>query len=316
MGTGMSDVIWAQRYRPRRVEDIILPARIKSELLGYIEQGTIPNMIFAGEAGVGKTTAALAMTSQLDYDTLVLNGSGADRGIDTVKQKVTGFATTHSIDGGRKCILFDEADNITHDAQLALRGTIEAVSKNCSFVLTCNYPNRLLDALRSRCPVVTFSVGKDEADELMGLMFKRCLAILDENEVEYDKASVARIVKKYFPDFRRTIGALQRASASGRVDATAVKDAGGDDMRSLVSAVKAKDLGAINLWVAESPVEPTDVMAWFSQDSRRADTFADDPGYANAVVLAYEHMRDDAFVADRDTNLRAFLFKLVKLGYR
>lgn len=307
-----NEIIWAQRYRPRKVSDVILPKATKAFATGIIGTGEIPNMTLAGPAGVGKTTLALAMSDELGYDTLLINGSGQDRGIDAIKSKITSFATTCSLEGGRKLVIVDEADNLTHDAQLAFRGLIEAVSSNCTFILTCNYQNRINEALRSRCPVTHFQVPTNESQALQFEMFKRCKTILEENDVPFEPKALAKLVGMNFPDLRLTLGALQRAAASGRVDESVLRDATAADYDVIVKALKKNDVGVINKWVAESPIDPTSVMTWFGEDERRRDTFRSDKDYLNASFYAWEHMDSDARVADRQHNLRVFLFKVMQ----
>lgn len=304
------ELIWAQRYRPRTIDDVILPAPIKREMKGVVESGLIPNMIFSGSAGVGKTTVALALCDELGYDCLFMNMSGEDRGIDAVKRKIGQFATTASMDGSRRCVILDEADNMTHDAQLALRAMIEAVSTNCSFILTCNYPNRINEAIQSRCPVTEFSISPGEAEGLMLEMFKKATQILDETDTQYEKSAIAKLVKANFPDFRKTINALQKASNAGVVDSSSIQDVTSSNMEDLVSAMKAQNIGAINTWIAESVLRPVTVINWFNDPKHIGTVFKSEEDHVAAAFKAAEYDRYDSMVTDQINNLRAFVYFL------
>lgn len=311
-----TDFIWAQKYRPKNINDVILPQNLKRTFSDIVDAGEIPNMIFAGPAGVGKTTIALALADELEYDTLILNGSGDDRGIDTVKNKITQFATTMSLDGSRKLIIVDEGDNQTNDAQLALRAVIESVSSNCSFIITCNHPNRISDAIKSRCPVVTFSFPSDEKKSLVKEMWLRCADILKEHDIDVksdnEKAKrLLHLINYNFPDFRKTLGLLQN---SYRILGDIALDTADKDMQELVDAMKGGDVGKINAWIAHTTLNPIDVIIWFGDPARLGSIFKDDKTHVEAAILAAEYDYNNSFCTDQIVNLRAFCFKLTALA--
>jgi DNA polymerase III delta prime subunit len=303
-----SELLWSQRHRPRRVDDAILPLALKKVMLGIVTSKQIPNMVFAGKPGVGKTTAALALCDELGYESIVLNGSGEDRGIDAIKGKITRFASTMSMDGSRKCVVFDEADNMTNDAQLALRAVIEAVSKNCSFILTANYAARLDSALLSRCDQIDFVVSAAEAMDVKGQIFKRCRSILKLEGVENDPAAVAGIVDRCFPDFRKTLNTLQRLSRAGKIDAETASAFSGDGLESLIAHLKSKSMQGINEWVAETTHTIESVNRWI--DDNGASVFAGDADWAQATLDCSEHDYKNAFVADQKLNMKALFVRL------
>ena len=304
-----SEILWAQKYRPRTVADCILPASLKKEAEGIVKKRKIPNMIFAGKPGIGKTTLALALADELEYETMVLNGSGADRGIDVVKDKILRFASTMSLEGNRKLIIYDEADNITQDAQLALRATIEQVSSNCSFILTCNYPGRLNEALLSRCDIVNFAALDSEKEMIQAKIAKRCYGILKSENVEFDPEALFIVVQQLYPDFRKTINRLQKLSNAGRIDASVVKDAVASNMDALVARMRSKNFRDTLLWVTETSSPPQAIFSWFCENGEKV--FADDTSWAQCFIEANDHDAKAVTVADPKVNLVAFLLKLM-----
>ena len=216
----MSDFLWVEKYRPQKIEDCILPKRIKDTFQEIVNQGNVPNLLLSGTAGIGKTTVAKALCKQLGVDYYVINGSDEGRFLDTVRSQAKNFASTVSLLGGssRKVIIIDEADNTTHDVQLLLRGFIEEFHKTCSFIFTCNFKNKIIEPIHSRCSCIEFGIQKNEKQQIMASFFSRLNNILDEEGVAYDKKVVAELIQRHFPDWRRVLNELQRYSTSGSID--------------------------------------------------------------------------------------------------
>lgn len=302
-------MLWSQKYRPKTVSECVLPKTIKAMAEGIVKSGEIPNIIFAGRAGTGKTTLALALCEELGYEYLFLNGSGEDRGIDTVKTKILRFASSMSMDGTRKAIIYDEADNITDDAQLALRSTIEAVSSNCSFILTCNYSSRLNEALLSRCDPVDFVIPKDEVEKLQFAMFTRAKTILESENIEYDPGPVVTIVKDIFPDFRKILNRLQKLSNAGKIDSSTVKNSVAADMTVLIDQLKKKNFRGTHEWVNATPMNGSTIFSWFTNNGDKV--FSDEQSWAQCFIDANDHDYRSHFVADQYINTTAFLLKIM-----
>ena len=216
----MSDFLWVEKYRPKTIEECILPANTKKTFLSFLDKGEVPNLLLAGPAGCGKTTVAKALCHQLGADFYVINGSDEGRFLDTVRNQAKNFASTVSLmsSAKHKVIIIDEADNTTHDVQLLLRANIEEFYGNCRFIFTCNYKNKIIEPLHSRCAVVDFSIKGKEKQEIAVEFFKRLNFILDQERVDYDKKVIVELINKHFPDWRRVLNECQRYSASGRID--------------------------------------------------------------------------------------------------
>ena len=222
----MSDFIWVEKYRPTTIDECILPKGIKKTFQDFVERGEIPNMLLSGPPGIGKTTVAKALCHQLGSDYYVINGSDEGRFLDTVRNSAKNFASTVSLtsDSKHKVIIIDEADNTTSDVQLLLRASIEEFSKNCRFIFTCNYKNKIIDPLHSRCSVVDFSVNKKDKPTIAAQFFARLNSILEEEKVEADKKVLAELINKHFPDWRRVLNECQRYAVSGKIDSGILAD--------------------------------------------------------------------------------------------
>lgn len=301
--------LWVEMYRPKTIEDCILPDRLKKPFQEYVNNKEIPNLMLTGSAGVGKTTVARAMCDEIGINHLYINAS-ENRGIDVLRTTIRNYASTVSLTGGKKVIILDEADYLTGEAQAALRGAIEEFSKNCTFIFTCNFKSKLIDALHSRCSVIDFALKNDEKKEMAAQLFKRLQFILTKEGVTYDKAVVAKIIEKYFPDYRRTLNELQRYSSSGSLDAGIVAQL--SDVRKigeLVKHLKDKNFGDMRKWcVANSDIEPARIYRkiydslyeYFKPDS-----------IPQAVVIISKYQYQAAFVADQEINLVACLTELM-----
>ena len=218
--------LWCEEYRPHTIEDCILPVNIKGAMKGFLEQKEIPNLLFCGSAGVGKTTVAKAICDEIGASYIVINGSDEGRFLDTVRNKVRQFATTVSLTSGaaHKVVIIDEADNTTQDVQLSLRAAVEEFHNNCRFIFTCNFPNKIIEPLHSRCTVVDFKIKKSEEDKLQAKFLFRLKHILDDNQIEYQDKVLLKLIKRYYPDWRRLINETQRHSANGKIDSAILVD--------------------------------------------------------------------------------------------
>jgi replication-associated recombination protein RarA len=305
----MSEFLFVEKYRPKTVADCILPDRIKKTFQEYVDQGNIPNLMLTGSAGVGKTTVAKAMCEQLGLNHLFINSS-EERGIDMLRTKIKGYASTISLTGGRKVIILDEADYLTPEAQAGLRGAIEEFSENCSFIFTCNFKSRLIDALHSRCSVVDFTLKNEEKPKMAMQMFKRVCIILDKEEVNYDKAVVQQLVAKYFPDYRRTLNELQRHVGSGSIDAGILAQI--SDVRKLADLVgylKSGNFSDMRKWVvSNSDIEPARIYRRIYDSLYE---YFKPESIPQAVVIIGKYQYQAAFVADQEINLVACLTEIM-----
>lgn len=308
----MSDFIWCEKYRPKTVEDCILPDRLKKTFQEYVDRKSIPNLMLTGTAGVGKTTVAKAMCDEIGLDNIFINSS-EERGIDTLRTKIKGYASTMSLTGGRKVIILDEADYLTPEAQAGLRGVIEEFSDNCTFIFTCNFKSRLIDALHSRCSVIDFKLVNGEKAKMASQLFKKLEGILKIENVAFDKAVLAKIVEKHFPDYRRTINELQRYATSGSIDAAILSQV--SDIRNvgdLVSYLRDKNFGDMRKWVvANSDIDPTKV---YRKIYDSLYDFFKPQSIPQAVVIIARYQYQAAFVADQEINLVACLTELMVDG--
>lgn len=305
----MSDYLLVEKYRPHTVEECILPDRIKSVFQEYVNTENIPNLMLTGPAGCGKTTIAKAMCEQLGLNHLFINSS-EERGIDMLRTKIKGYASTISLTGGRKVIILDEADYLTPEAQAGLRGAIEEFSENCSFIFTCNFKARLIDALHSRCAVVDFSLKGDEKPKMASKMFKRLEQILTTEGITYDKTVLVKLVERYFPDYRRLLNELQRHSVSGSIDAGVVAQL--DSIRSLadlIKALKEKDFSAMRKWVVVN--SDVDTSRIYRNIYDGLNEFLKPESIPPAVITLAKYQYQAAFVADQELNLVACLTEIM-----
>lgn len=302
-------VLWVERYRPKTVDECILPERIKAVAKRFVESGTMPNALFSGGAGTGKTTLAKALCNELGYDWIIINGSNEGRLMDTLRTRVTQFASTMSMESERKCVILDEFDHSTPDVQAALRNFIEQFSSNCSFIITCNFPNRIIEPLHSRCSNVDFAIKAAERPEMIKQMFTRVSSILAENSVTFDKKVVGEIVKKHFPDFRRTINELQRYSVVGTIDTGALADQGVDDIKTIVGHLKEKNFGEMRKWVATCP--NFDMASFCRKLYNTMYDYCKPESMPELILILADSQYKDAFVADKEINAVAMMTQIM-----
>ena len=303
------DFLWVEKYRPRTVSDTILPGQLKQTFQQFVDDGNVPNLILTGSAGVGKTTIAKAMLEQLECDYIVINGS-MNGNIDTLRNDIMSFASSVSLQGGRKYVILDEADYLNpNSTQPALRNFMEEFSKNCGFILTCNFKNKIIDPLHSRCSVIEFKLSKEDKMECAAQMFKRTCDILTNESVEFDKAVVVEVVKKHFPDNRRILNELQRYSATGRIDTGILNNLQEVTMTNLVGSLKEKDFTSVRKWVAEN--SDADNTTIFRRLYDKCSDFLEPGSVPQLVLILADYQYKSAFVADHEINMTACLTEIM-----
>jgi DNA polymerase III delta prime subunit len=304
----MEQMLWTEKFRPQTIDDCILPDRLKKPFQEYVNQKNIPNLLLAGGPGVGKTTVAKAMCKEVGCDYLVINGSD-ESGIDTFRTKIKNYASSLSLAGGRKVIIIDEADYLNpNSTQPALRNAIEEFAGNCSFIFTCNYKNRIIDPLHSRCAVIDFGLKNGEKAKMASAFFKRIQSILQSEKVDYDDAVIAELVKKHFPDFRRVLNELQRYSQFGKIDTGILVQISDVSIDELIKNVKQKDFGAIRKWIATHEIDST--ILFRKIYDALYDTLKPQ-SIPQAVLILADYQYKAAFVADAEINTVACLTELM-----
>ena len=304
----MEHLLWTEKYRPQTVDDCILPDRLKQPFQEYVNQKQIPNLLLAGGAGVGKTTIAKAMCNEIGCDFMVINGSD-ESGIDTFRTKIKNYASSMSLSGGRKVIIIDEADYLNpNSTQPALRNAIEEFASNCSFIFTCNYKNRIIEPLHSRCAVIDFGLKNGEKAKMASAFFKRVQSILQSEKIDADEKVLAELIKKHFPDFRRVLNELQRYSQFGKIDTGILVQIADISVDELSKHIVAKDFGAIRKWVASHEIDNTTLFR------KLYDTLSDTlkpSSVPQAVVILADYQYKAAFVADQEINTVACLTEIM-----
>ena len=304
----MEHLLWTEKYRPKTIEDCILPERLKLPFQEYVNQRNIPNLLLAGGAGVGKTTVAKALCNEVGCDYIVINGSD-ESGIDTFRTKIKNYASSMSLTGGRKVIIIDEADYLNpNSTQPALRNAIEEFASNCSFIFTCNYKNRIIEPLHSRCAVIEFSLKNGEKAKMASAFFKRIQSVLQSESVEYDDKVIAELIKKHFPDFRRIINELQRYSQFGKIDTGVLAQIGDVSIAEIVKFIRDKDFGSIRKWVATNDIDSNTLYR------KLYDSMYDlmkPQSIPQAVLILADYQYKAAFVADQEINTVACLTEIM-----
>jgi DNA polymerase III delta prime subunit len=303
------EFLWCEKYRPKTIEECILPEQVKHTFKQYIAEGQLPNFIFSGSAGVGKTTVARALCNELGADYLFINGS-EERGIDVLRHKIKQFASSVSlVSGGTKVVILDEADYLTPDTQAALRAFIEEFSNNCRFILTCNFKNRIIAPLHSRCAVVEFRIESKDKPKIAAAFYRRVVDVLGFENVTYDNKVVAKVVETFFPDFRRVLNELQRYSVGGKIDTGILASMSDESMKELVGYLKEKDFSKARLWVAKNNDIETSVL--FRRLYDTATDFLEGTSIPQLVLILADYQYKAAFVADIEVNNVAALTEIM-----
>ncbi len=305
------EFLWVEKYRPKKIEDCILPAGIKDTFQQFVNRGEIPNLLLAGPAGCGKTTVAKALCHELGVDYYVINGSDEGRFLDTVRNNAKNFASTVSLssEAKHKVIIIDEADNTTNDVQLLLRASIEEFANNCRFIFTCNYRNKIISPLHSRCAVVEFSIQGKEKQEIAASFFSRLNYILDTERIESDKKVLAQLIKKHFPDWRRVLNECQRYAVSGKIDTGILATFSDVKTDDLFKNLKEKNFPEVRKWCVNNLDNDPTVLLRRIYDGCYGSL--DGPGVAAAVLIIAKYQYQSAFVADQEINMLACLTEIM-----
>ena len=306
-----NDFLWVESYRPQTIEDCILPEGIKKTFSDFLVKGEIPNMLLAGPAGCGKTTVAKALCNELGVDFYVINGSDEGRFLDTVRNNAKNFASTVSLssDAKHKVIIIDEADNSSKDVQLLLRAFTEEFNKNCRFIFTCNYKNKIIEPLHSRCAVVEFTIQGKEKAQLAGSFFKRLQNILDEERIRYDPKVLAELINKHFPDWRRVLNECQRYSVGGEIDSGILVSFSDVKVNDLIKCLKEKNFTEVRKWVVSNLDNDSSVILRRVYDSLYESLVP--ASIPAAVLVIAKYLYQGSFVADQEINLLACLTELM-----
>ena len=308
----MEEKLWVEKYRPKTIMDCILPDRIKNTFQSYVDKKEIPNLLLNGPAGCGKTTVAKAMCNQIGCNYLFVNASN-ERGIDTLRTKIIGYASTVSLTGGKKVIILDEADKLTPDAQDALKGVIEEFSSNCSFIFTSNFKAKLIDAIHSRTAVIEFGLKVKERMVVASQILKRLQFILTTEGVEYDKEVLVKLMERFFPDHRRLIGEAQRFSSSGQLGVNALTDI--EDLRNfkdLLKSLKEKNFTNMRKWVASNADADLTTLNRMLFD--RLSAVLKPETIPPVIIVLAKYAYQAAFVADQELNTTAMLTEVMVEG--
>ena len=307
----MSDFIWVEKYRPNTIDECILPKSIKQTFQDFVNRGEIPNMLLSGPPGIGKTTVAKALCKELGADFYVINGSDEGRFLDTVRTNAKNFASTVSLtsESKHKVIIIDEADNTTSDVQLLLRASIEEFSRNCRFIFTCNYKNKIIEPLHSRCSVVDFSVSKRDKPTIAAQFFQRLNTILEQEKIDADKKVVAELINKHFPDWRRVLNECQRYSISGKIDSGILVAFTDVKVDELTKNLKEKNFPSVRKWVVDNLDNDPSVLLRHVYDALYSTL--KNSSIPAAVLIIARYSYQIAFVADQEINLLACLTEIM-----
>jgi DNA polymerase III delta prime subunit len=301
--------LWVEKYRPQKIDDCVLPQALKDTFRQYVEQGELPNFLFTGSAGVGKTTIAKALCNEIGAEFMMINGS-EESGIDTLRTKIKGFASTISLTDAKKVVILDEADYLNaNSTQPALRGFIEEFANNCRFILTCNFKNRIIEPIHSRCAVVEFKIDSKDKQEIAATFFKRAVSILKQEQIEFDPKVVAELITKHFPDYRRILNELQRYSVSGKIDSGILVNMSEESFKGLIKLLKEKDFTEVRKWVSKN--SDSDTTSLFRELYDSAATTIEPNSVPQLVLILADYQYKAAFVADHELNIMAALTEIM-----
>ena len=305
------EFVWVEKYRPKKIEDCILPDNTKKTFLDFLDKGEVPNLLLSGPPGCGKTTVAKALCEQLGSDYYVINGSDEGRFLDTVRNNAKNFASTVSLSSSakHKVIIIDEADNTTPDVQLCLRAFTEEFIGNCRFIFTCNYKNKIIQPLHSRCSVIDFALKGKEKQLLAGNFFKRLQEILAAESIEYDNKVLVELIQKHFPDWRRVLNEVQRYSSSGKIDSGILASFSNVKTDDLFNCLKVKDFPKVRKWVVDNLDNDPTVLLRSVYDA--CYTSLEGAGVAAAVLIIAKYQYQSSFVADQEINMLACLTEIM-----
>ena len=304
-----TDFLWVEEYRPKTIEDCILPDSLKTLFTSFVQKGELSNLLLSGTPGIGKTTVAKALCEQLNCDWIMINGS-EEGGIDVLRNKIKNFASTVSLSGGKKVVILDEADYLNpQSTQPALRGFVEEFHKNCRFILTCNFKNRIIEPLHSRFSNIEFKVNPKDKPKLASRLFERAVFILKEQNINYEEKVLVELIKKHFPDFRKLINELQRYSVSGTIDAGILVNVSDENLKTLVSHLKNKEFSDMRKWVVNNL--DNDPVKIFRKIYDTLYSNLEPSTIPHAVLIIADYQYKSAFVADQEINLVACLTELM-----
>lgn len=301
--------LWCEKFRPQTIDQCVLPERIKKTFKDFIAQGELPTFLLSGTAGVGKTTVAKALCNEIGAEYLFINGS-EESGIDVLRTKIKSFASSVSLTNAKKVVILDEADYLNaNSTQPALRAFIEEFSNNCRFIFTCNYINRIIEPLHSRCVVIDFKIENGEKQEMAGAFFKRAVQILKQEQIEFDPKVVAELITKHFPDYRRILNVLQQYSVSGKIDSGILVNLSQESYKDLIKHLKERNYTEVRKWVGKN--SDTDTTALFRQLYDSATTVMDQSTIPQLVLILAKYQYQAAFVADHELNIMAALTEVM-----
>ena len=304
-----TDFLWVEEYRPKTIEDCILPDSLKTLFTSFIKKGELSNMLFSGTPGIGKTTVAKALCEELNCDWIMINGS-EEGGIDVLRNKIKNFASTVSLSGGKKVVILDEADYLNpQSTQPALRGFVEEFHKNCRFILTCNFKNRIIEPLHSRFSNIEFKVNPKDKPKLASRLFERAIFILKEKNISYEDKVLVELITKHFPDFRKLINELQRYSVSGSIDAGILVNVSDENLKTLITHLKNKEFSDMRKWVVNNL--DNDPVKIFRRIYDTLYSNLEPSTIPHAVLIIADYQYKSAFVADQEINLVACLTELM-----
>ena len=303
------DILWVEKYRPQKIQDCILPNGIKTSLQEFVDNNHVPNLLLSGGAGVGKTTSAIALCRETESDYIIINGS-EESGIDLLRSKLDQYCSSVSMTGGRKVVIIDEADYLNPaSTQPAMRGFIERFSSNCSFIFTCNFKNRIIEPIHSRCAVIDYKISKKDSPTIASDFFKRIVSILQKENIEFEEKVVAELINKFFPDFRRVLNELQRYGSSGKIDVGILSSITDQSIDNLLGMLKQKKFNDMRRWVTENL--DNDSTKIFKKLYDALSLTAIETSLPSIILSLADYQYKAAFVADQELNMVACLTEVM-----